>query len=74
MSCGVALWRELWQLEELNGFICTGERLLQSRKAPTLAQLIGRKKDNLATELINDECVYRTAPATPGLLNITNPL
>ena len=24
----------------------------------------------LLTELINDEAVYRTAPATPGLLNI----
>ena len=31
--------------------------------------------NRLITELINDEAVYRTAPATPGLLNrlcITN--
>ena len=26
--------------------------------------------NRLITELMNDEAVYRTAPATPGLLNI----
>ena len=28
------------------------------------------EEDRLLTELMNDEGVYRTAPATPGLLNI----
>ena len=28
------------------------------------------EKDESINELINDEAVYRTAPATPGLLNI----
>ena len=27
--------------------------------------------NELINELINDKAVYRTAPATPGLLNIT---
>ena len=29
-----------------------------------------KEKDQLVTELINNEGVCRTAPATPGLLNI----
>ena len=29
-------------------------------------------KDDLIHELINDKCVYRTAPATLGLLNINS--
>ena len=30
--------------------------------------------NRLITELINDEAVYRTAPATPGLLTILTPV
>ena len=30
------------------------------------------EKDQSLNQLINDEAVYRTAPATPGLLNMTN--
>ena len=29
---------------------------------------MGRKKDELINQLINDKGVYRSAPATPGLL------
>ena len=28
------------------------------------------EKDDSLTDLMNDEAVFRTAPATPGLLNI----
>ena len=31
---------------------------------------IGRKKDQLISQSLNDKGVCRTAPATPGLLNI----